>query len=150
MRNEFEIIVRGLVMNRGQILVCKSEGRDYFFLPGGHVEFGENMRKALLREFKEELGIKPLKTRFIGNVENIFRQRGKVNHEINFVFLCEIEEEEDKITPREKHLIFRWFLPHDLIEEKFVPPALRNAILKWLSDKKPFFILTEEEDSLEF
>jgi hypothetical protein len=27
---------------------------------------------------------------------------------------------------------------------------LRNAVLKWLSDKKPFFILTEEEDSLEF
>ena len=149
-KNEFEIIVRGLVMKRGRILVCKSEGRDYFFLPGGHVEFGENMRKALLREFKEELGIKPQKTRFIGNVENIFHQRGRLNHEINFIFLCEINEDEDDVTPKEDHLSFRWFLPHDLIEEKFVPPALRNAILKWLSDKKPFFILTEEEDSLDF
>ena len=144
----FEIIVRGLVMNRGRILVCKSEGRDYYFLPGGHVEFGENMRKALIREFDEELGIKPINTKFIGSVENIFHQKGRLNHEINFVFYSEIEEED--VVSHEDHLTFRWFLPHDLIEEKFVPPALRNAVLKWLSDKKPFFILTEEEDSLEF
>lgn len=145
---DFEIIVRGLIINRGRILVCKTEGRDYFFLPGGHVEFGENMRKALIRELNEELGIKPKKTKFIGCVENIFLQNNKQNHEINFVFLTEIEE--DEVEPKEDHISFRWFLPHDLIEEKFVPPVLRNAILKWISDKKPFFILTEEEDSLEF
>lgn len=148
MKNDFEIIVRGLIMNRGRILVCKTEGRDYFFLPGGHVEFGENMRKALVRELDEELGIKPLKTKFIGTVENIFLQNNKQNHEINFVFTTEIEE--DEIEAKEDHLSFRWFLPHDLIEEKFVPPVLRDAVLKWISDKKPFFILTEEEDSLEF
>lgn len=146
-KNNFEIIVRGLVMNRGRILVCKSEGRDYYFLPGGHVEFGENMRKALVREFKEELGIRPTSTKFIGTVENIFFQKGRLNHEINFVFYSEIEEED--VNAKEKHLTFKWFLPHDLIEERFVPPALRDAILKWLSDKKPFSILTEEEDSLE-
>lgn len=145
---DFEIIARGLIINRGRILVCKTEGRDYFFLPGGHVEFGENMRKALVRELDEELGIRPLNTKFIGCVENIFLQNGKQNHEINFVFLTEVEE--DEIEPKEDHLSFRWFLPHDLIEEKFVPPVLRDAILKWVSDKKPFFILTEEEDSLEF
>lgn len=146
--NEFEIIVRALIMNRGRILVCQTEGKDYFFLPGGHVEFGENMRKALVRELNEELGVKPRKTKFIGSVENIFEQKGKLNHEINFVFFTEIDEED--VDAKEDHLTFRWFLPHDLIEEKFVPPVLRNAVLKWLSDKKPFFILSEEEDSLEF
>lgn len=148
MKGEFEIIVRGLVMKRGRILVCQTAGRDYFFLPGGHVEFGENMRKALVRELKEELGVKPKSTKFIGSVENIFHQKGRLNHEINFVFLTEIYE--DEVEAKEEQLSFRWFLPHDLIEEKFVPPVLRNAVLKWLSDKKPFFVLSEEEDSLEF
>lgn len=148
MNGEFEIIVRALILNRGRILVCQIEDRDYFFLPGGHVEFGENMRKALVRELDEELGVKPKSTKFIGSVENIFDQKGKLNHEINYVFLTEIEE--DEVEAQEDHLTFRWFLPHDLIEEKFAPPVLRNAVLKWLSDKKPFFILTEEEDSLEF
>lgn len=145
-KNNFEIIVRGLVLKDGRILVCKTENRDYYFLPGGHVEFGENMKKALIREFNEELGIRPINTKFIGTVENIFFQKGKLNHEINFVFVAEIEA--DAIETKEDHLSFKWFLPHDLIEERFVPPALRDAILKWLSDKKPFSILIEEEDSV--
>lgn len=145
-KNNFEIIVRGLVLHDGRILVCKTENRDYYFLPGGHVEFGENMKKALAREFNEELGIRPINTKFIGTVENIFFQKGRLNHEINFVFVAEIEAGE--IEAKEDHLSFRWFLPQDLIEERFVPPALRDAILKWLSDKKPFSILIEEEDSV--
>lgn len=147
-KNDFEIIVRGLIINRGRVLVCKTENRDYYFLPGGHVEFGENMRRALVRELDEELGVKVKSTKFVGSVENIFYQNEKLNHEINFVFLTEIEEEE--VEAKEDHLSFRWFLPHELVEEKFVPPVLRDAVLKWLTDKKPFFILTEEEDSLEF
>lgn len=142
--NEFEIIVRGVVIKNGKILVCQTERHDYFFLPGGHVEFGENMKKALYREFQEELGIKPKKAEFIGTVENIFYQKEKLNHEINFTFLTEIDDVE--IEPKEDHLTFFWFLPHDFVEEKFVPPALRDAILKWMSDKKPFFVLTEEQD----
>ena len=157
----FEIIVRGLVIRGGKILVCKVEDRDYYFLPGGHVEFGENMRKALYREFDEELGVKPKSSKFIGTVENIFLQNGsastrrdesmrdgKLNHEINFIFETEITD--DFIEPKEDHITFNWLTPFDITEEKFVPPALRDAILKWISDKKPFFILTEEEDSLEF
>lgn len=149
-KGDFEIIVRGLILSRGRILVCQTYGKDYFFLPGGHVEFGENMRKALVRELDEELGIKPVSTKFIGSVENIFYQEEKLNHELNFVFLVEIDVDEDDIESNEDHISFKWFLPHDLVEEKFVPPALRDAVLKYLSDKKPFLILTEEEDSLEF
>lgn len=144
----FEIIVRGLVIKDGKILVCKTEDRDYFFLPGGHVEFGENMRKALSREFMEETGRRVKSSKFIGTVENIFLQNGKLNHELNFIFLTEIHGEIG--APAEDHLTFSWFSSLDLTEEKFVPPALRDAILKWRADKKPFFILTEEENSLEF
>ncbi len=145
---DFEIIVRGLVIKDGRILVCKTENRDYFFLPGGHVEFGENMRKALNREFMEETGLRVKKSMFIGTVENIFLQRGSLNHELNFVFLTELNGHIG--TSKEDHLTFLWFSPFDLTEEKFVPPALRNAILKWIADKKPFFILTEEEDESKF
>ncbi len=148
MQENFEIIVRGLVMNRGRVLVCQTKGRDYYFLPGGHVEFGENMKKALMREFDEELGVTPKGIKFIGSVENIFYQKEKLNHEINFIFTAEIDDE--NVEPKEDHLIFQWFLPHDLVEQRFVPPALRDAVLKWMSDKKPFLIFTEEDDSLEF
>jgi len=145
MRNNFEIIVRGLVIKDGKILVCRTFGHDYFFLPGGHVEFGENIREGLLREFKEETGLIINKSKFIGTVENIFRQDGRLNHEINFVFETKIDGNIG--NSREKHLMFSWLTPREVINEKFVPPVLRNAIIKWMADKNPFFILSEEEDN---
>lgn len=145
-KGEFEIIVRGLVIKDRKILVCQNEGRDYFYLPGGHVEFGESLKKALDREFIEETGIGVKSSEFIGTVENIFLQDERQSHEMNFVFVVELDGEVGE--PAEDHLKFRWLNGYELTDEKFVPPALRNAILKWMAEKKTFFIMSEEEINL--
>lgn len=44
----------------GRILLTKraiAPFKNYWCLPGGHVEYGEKVEKAILREMKEELGI---------------------------------------------------------------------------------------------
>jgi len=69
-----ELIVRALIIRNRKILVCQSVGRDYFFLPGGHIEFGESMRAALKRELYEEMEAKITASQFIGGIENIFMQ----------------------------------------------------------------------------
>jgi len=45
-KNEVEILVRAVIQIKGKILVCKKVGRDYYFFPGGHLEFGENAKEA--------------------------------------------------------------------------------------------------------
>ena len=50
----------GLVVNDGKILLIKKNGGPYdgkFDLPGGTIEFNESPSDALVREFKEEVGI---------------------------------------------------------------------------------------------
>ena len=138
MDNAFELIVRALVIHDRKILVCQTVGRDYFFLPGGHIEFGENMRSSLVRELKEEMDAKILKAKFIGGVENLFLQEEVMKHEVSFVFQVDIDLEE--VISKESHISFFWFTMDEFIEKKVVPPALRDAIVEWTAEKQTFFV----------
>lgn len=60
-----EIISRGIFVKDGKILLCRSVEDDHFFLPGGHVEFGESGEVALAREMKEETGERISDPRFV-------------------------------------------------------------------------------------
>lgn len=55
---------------------------------GGSVEFGEHWQSALIREFKEELGVD---VEVIGTplvMENIYTHEGEPGHEV--LFICEV------------------------------------------------------------
>lgn len=136
--NEFELLVRGLIIRDKKILVCQTEGRDYCFLPGGHVEFGEPMQLALEREMKEELGVSILNAQFIGGVENIFTQSEDAKHEISFLYDVDIDG--DSFESQEDHIRFYWLTYEEFAEQKVMPPALKDAVLQWIVEKKPFFI----------
>jgi len=57
---KFIIRCRAVIFNEGKLLVVKhSKDFDYYALPGGHLEFGEDVKECLIREITEELGIKP-------------------------------------------------------------------------------------------
>ena len=81
-----EVIARGVCVQDGKILLCKAKGGATTYLPGGHIEFGETGRQALVREVKEELGVDAETGAFLGVVENTFNQHGKPHAEINLVY----------------------------------------------------------------
>ena len=81
-----ETIARGVCVVDGKILLCRAKGGMTTYLPGGHIEFGETGRQALVREIKEELGVESSTGAFLGVVENSFLQHGKPHAEINLVY----------------------------------------------------------------
>lgn len=134
---EFEICVRGIIQKQGKILVCKNKVKNYYFFPGGHIDFGESTKNALIRELKEELNISIKKISFIGAMENIFREEEKKHHEFNLVFSVKVEKVKDKSM--EDHLGFFFFNTKQFSKKRVLPIALTKAVLKWLKDKKPFW-----------
>ncbi len=134
----FELIVRALIIKNKRILVCKTEGRGYFFLPGGHIEFSETMHNALHRELWEELGVRLTAVQFLGGVENLFEQDGVKKHEVSFLFHADIDT--DDVVSKEAHIMFFWMSEEEFIKQNIAPPALKDAIVKWIADRQPFFI----------
>ena len=137
-KKEFEICVRGIIQKQGKILVCKNKVKDYYFFPGGHVDFGESAKDALIRELKEELNVSVRGVSFIGATENIFQEGGQKKHEFNLVFSVKAEKVKDKSM--EDHLEFYFFDIKRFAKEKVLPTTLKEQVLKWLKDKKTFWI----------
>lgn len=138
MDQKIEHIVRALVVRDKCILVCRTSGRDYYFLPGGHVEFGETLKTALKREIYEEMGAILTKAQFIGGIENMFDQDGMKKHEISFVYLTDIDT--TQVESKESHVSFHWFTIEQFINENIVPPALKDVVMQWMAEKEPFFV----------
>ena len=127
---EIDILVRAIIQDKGKILVCQNVERKYYFFPCGHVEFGESAKKALVREIKEELGLKIKKCSFIGGSEHRFIEDGKKHHEINLAF--EVKADKIKLKSREDHLQFFLKTKKELLEERVLPKVLTRAVLKRL------------------
>ena len=54
----FRLSLNGIVMNDvGQILFVKESGRDWWDLPGGGMDHGEDIKTAIAREMKEEVNL---------------------------------------------------------------------------------------------
>jgi len=108
---ETELIARGAVIRNGQVLLCQSVKHEYFYLPGGHVEFGESASVAAEREIEEELGVKVRAGALALVSEGMFSAKRR-HHEVNLVFYIEHPSPWpkglSKPKSREGHIAFRW------------------------------------------
>ena len=88
-------------------MLSRQVGVGWWFLPGGHVEDGESIEDALVREIAEELGVVATVGRFLGVVEHRYHD-GAAHHELNLVFEVVVDGD---VRSREDHLEFEWVGP---------------------------------------
>lgn len=53
------IKVRGIIIHDNKLLIVKHKQSKFMALPGGHLEYGEDVITCLKRELVEELGVLP-------------------------------------------------------------------------------------------
>ena len=99
-----EPTVGALIVNKeGKILLTKShKWFDKYTLPGGHIEVGETMKEAVIREVKEEAGLDVEVADMLLMQEAIFAgEFWKKKHFIFFDFLCRSKDQKVKLDGRE-------------------------------------------------
>lgn len=140
-----EVIVRGVCAVDGHLLLCHGKKAALTYLPGGHVEFRETARQALVREIREELGRDSEAGRFLGCCEHAFIQKGEPHAEINLVFELHIPglKAGGPVDAAESWIGFQWQPLDRLAESALEPAPLRALIAAWLQKPGGHFVSGE-------
>lgn len=81
---KFNVRTRGIILSEGKLLTVKHpHDMSFCALPGGHLDWGEDIKKCLEREIVEELGVKPTVGRLL-YVNNFLD--GETTQSIEFFF----------------------------------------------------------------
>lgn len=114
------------VLKRGNNILFVKDIKGVWELPGGKIDFGENPKDTLKREFKEELGWNDIK---IGKIINIWDFTSHVDdidyHFVVLVYECFSDEED--ITHCDECTEYKW-IPISEVDNLNMRDGYKNAI----------------------
>ncbi len=136
-----EPIAGAFIFNpKGELFLMKShKWSDMYVIPGGHVELGETLHEALIREAKEETGLVVFDPQFICFWEFISGEEfHKKKHMIFFNYL--VRTNDTNVTLNEEAQEYIWVDPKGSLKlplNSYTRKTLEQYILK---EKKKFNI----------
>ena len=132
----------GFIRNKfGEILFVKRSENDSFLpgnweLPGGGVEYGENVEKTLSREIKEECRL-DIEVGFPMAVSDYCMKDDKKEiQRVEIIFLCKLLNPTQAVVLSNEHSEYKWVFSNKISElelssymRDIINNALRNPIL---------------------
>jgi ADP-ribose pyrophosphatase YjhB (NUDIX family) len=89
-----KVAVNALVFKGGDVLLVRRTDNGLWCIPGGHVDLGETLDQACLRELREETGLEGRVVRLVGvysdPAHSLHIAQGPEWHTVRVSFLCEI------------------------------------------------------------
>jgi ADP-ribose pyrophosphatase YjhB (NUDIX family) len=135
--------VRAIVVKDGNLLVMHRNkfGLEYYALPGGAMDMGEEQLQTLHRELGEETSIQVANPRLV-----IIEDAGDM-YGMQYIYLCDYaggepalmpESEEAKINALGSNLYEpRWLPLADLPQTNLLPKELKQAVIEGLAKGFP-------------
>ena len=136
---KFKFRVCGILKVNDKYLTVKIQDNDFYCLPGGHVELGEDTDSAILREMQEELGYEVKIVKLVSIIQNFFKTKdNRVFHELGYYYIVEPKNLDEVnlndyvISENDKgkivRLEFKWFTLEQLQKARFLPEVLKNQL----------------------
>ena len=119
-KNFIGVGVGAVILNDvGEILLLlrkKEPEKGTWSIPGGKVEFFEELEETIMREVGEELGVSIKLIKLLGVTDHILKSEG--SHWVAPTYLAQIVSGSPKNMEPDKHADFKWFsldkLPENL------------------------------------
>ena len=136
--NMSSIQVRAIavIIYQGSVLLHRISGDEFWTLPGGRVEIGEDGASTVQRELAEELGEKVIVKDLTFIAENFFTYKGQQYHELGLYFRTEMAPMSEKLLEKDifsgietsKKLEFCWFSQAQVPMMDIRPSFLRKSL----------------------
>jgi 8-oxo-dGTP diphosphatase len=126
------MISRALIVDKDKVLLLHrfKDGREYFVLPGGHIEENESEEEALVREVKEETN---LKIQIDKRLWSLFNQFDDTEYHVFFVtkFSGNLKLGGPELEKSSKDNVFllEWHDLKDVEKLNLVPKLLKTKII---------------------
>jgi ADP-ribose pyrophosphatase YjhB (NUDIX family) len=135
--HRFQLRAAAIVTHENYVLLHRLAGDQFWALPGGRVEMGEDGAAAVRRELKEELDVAAQCGQLLYVVENFFTAREEQLHEVGLYYSATLPQGSKVLDIAETHsgvegnrsLEFRWFSFADLSQLDLRPAFLKQALL---------------------
>ena len=126
----FGVRATALILQNRKLLVTKDKGKYYTI--GGAIQVNESTEDAVVREVREELGVRAQAGQLAFVVENRFEQAGVHFHNIEFHYFVDLLERAP-LTMQEdaKRLPCRWIALNQLHTVPLKPTFLKTALPEW-------------------
>ena len=106
-----QISIKGLLCRDNKVLLLRTPA-DRWELPGGRMNFGEDIEQTFKREIKEEIEFQDVRIDNLVNTWSFTYIRENINYHF-IVFDFEIFTDESKIKLSDEHTEYRWFGRND-------------------------------------
>ncbi|WP_109483693.1 NUDIX domain-containing protein [Paraburkholderia sp. C35] len=132
----FNLRAVAVITTADHVLLHRLEGDEYWSLPGGRVEAGEDAATTVAREMREELALSVEVGPLLWIVENFFTGGGQPHHEVGLYFATEVPPDARILDLHARHigdeqgskLEFAWFNRRALADIDVRPVFLRDAL----------------------
>lgn len=86
--HKFKYRVNGVIIHNNKLLTIKMSNGKSYCLPGGHIEFGEDTKTAVVREMLEETKTQVTIDKELAFVESFYTDKnGLITHELSMYYI---------------------------------------------------------------
>lgn len=126
----FNYRVAAVIINENKILISSHNNENFYYLPGGRVQFGETSIKALERELNEELNLSNFDHTLLWLNQNFFTQDRVKYHELCFYYKVLLDKNSLNFSAvdNDKELHFKWVTLTELEDINLVPEFLKQKL----------------------